>query len=57
MQRSRREGQRELSERANDRKAWTPRVHPTADQDLAASFLRAAAAWARWREREAWGVR
>lgn len=30
------------------------RVRPKADAELEASFVRAAEAWARWRERQTW---
>jgi hypothetical protein len=36
------------------RDAFVPAVRPTADGDLEESFVRAAAAWARWRERRLW---
>jgi hypothetical protein len=31
-----------------------PRVQPLADPELQATFLRAAAAWSRWKERDLW---
>lgn len=31
-----------------------PTVRPMADAELEATFLRAAVAWARWRERQRW---
>ncbi len=56
MQRHREQGQRELSERTTGR-AWVPQVRPTADSELEETFVRAAAAWARWRERQKWAAR
>ena len=47
--------QRELAEQGRGR-AWVPPVRPTADLELEACFVRAASAWARWRERRRWGV-
>jgi hypothetical protein len=49
--------QRELSERVEPKTGWLPAVRPTADVELEESFVRAAAAWARWRERRRWAGR
>jgi hypothetical protein len=49
-------GQRELGERVTAR-GWVPKVRPTADAELEESFVRAASAWARWRERQVWAGR
>lgn len=38
-------------------KAWVPRVRPTVDAELEETFVRAATAWARWRERQRWAGR
>ncbi len=48
--------QRDLSERVTPR-SWAPEVLPTADVELEETFLRAAAAWQRWRERRRWAGR
>jgi len=44
--------QRELGEVA--RPVWVPSVRPTVDLELESAFVRAASAWARWRERQRW---
>lgn len=50
--------QSELWERAAMRgPVALPRVRPTADTELEATFLRAAAAWARWEEKRRWASR
>lgn len=46
--------QGELGERAAVRPMRVPRAVPTADAELAECFVRAAIAWAKWRERRAW---
>lgn len=43
-------GQPELDDRA--RKIWVPEVRPQADLELEECFVRAAMAWARWRDRQ-----
>jgi hypothetical protein len=48
--------QGELGEKTAGR-AWLPRVRPTADAELEESFVRAAAAWAKWKERRKWAGR
>lgn len=47
-------GQGELAARVTARPSNLPRAVPTADAELAECFVRAAIAWARWRERRAW---
>ena len=49
--------QRELSERTYMSSDRLPRVRPTCDPELEETFIRAASAWARWRERQRWGAR
>ena len=47
--------QQELDERV--RKIWVPEVRPQSDLELEECFVRAATAWARWRERQRWAGR
>lgn len=49
--------QQELSDRVAGRATWVPPVRPTADAELEETFVRAASAWARWRERQRWAGR
>lgn len=49
------ERQSELSEVPVRRRTEVPRARPEADAELEEVFLRAAVAWARWRERRVWG--
>lgn len=44
----------ELGSSATVREIHPPSVRPTADAELEATFLRAALAWARWREQRRW---
>ena len=46
--------QMELSERVIFGSDSIPRERPTADAELEETFVRAAIAWARWRERRRW---
>lgn len=46
--------QLEFAVRVLERDERVPQVRPMADADLEASFVRAATAWARWRERQRW---
>lgn len=48
-------GQAEFSQLPARRRVEVPQVRPAADAELEEVFLRAAVAWARWRERRAWG--
>lgn len=43
-----------LGEQVSARERARPAVRPTADAELEEVFLRAAAAWARWRDRSVW---
>jgi len=47
-------GQMNLARAIRDGGRPPPRVRPVADPALTESFLRAAAAWERWRERRKW---
>jgi hypothetical protein len=49
-----RDEQFELSERVTFGAGSIPRVRPTVDPELEEMFIRAASAWARWRERQRW---
>ena len=49
--------QGELENHAAVREVQLPSVRPTVDPELEATFLRAAVAWARWRERRRWAGR
>ena len=48
--------QLELAERVTNSAHVPLRERPTADAELEAMFIRAASAWARWRERQRWGA-
>jgi hypothetical protein len=49
--------QLELSERILAVSDRLPRERPTCDPELEVMFLRAASAWAKWRERQRWSAR
>ena len=49
--------QGELENHVTVRNAGVPAVRPMADPELEATFVRAVAAWAKWRERRLWAGR